>query len=153
EGTRAKRFKSNLYLRFIDGIRTPMVKALKNTRFSAPVPIRTLAHMASEVVSLGNIAGEGWFLTAEILELMHGGVHNVVCVQPFACLPNHVTGKGVMKELKRLNPAANVVAVDYDPGASEVNQLNRIKLMLATAFAHMHAQGGDNKEGTHEHKH
>ena len=89
--------------------------------------------MAKEVVSLGNQTGEGWFLTGEMLELIHSGVYNIVCTQPFACLPNHVVGKGVIKELRYQYPLANIVAVDYDPGASEVNQLNRIKLMLATA--------------------
>jgi predicted nucleotide-binding protein (sugar kinase/HSP70/actin superfamily) len=96
-----------------------------------------MAKEASKIVSLGNLSGEGWFLTAEMLELMHSGVNNIVCVQPFACLPNHVTGKGVMKELKRQNPLSNIVAVDYDPGASEVNQLNRIKLMMSAAFKNL----------------
>ena len=68
-----------------------------------------------------------------MLELLHSGVENIVCTQPFGCLPNHIVGKGVIKELRRTNPGANIIAVDYDPGASEVNQLNRIKLMLATA--------------------
>ncbi|MBQ9633192.1 MAG: 2-hydroxyglutaryl-CoA dehydratase, partial [Lachnospiraceae bacterium] len=77
--------------------------------------------------------GEGWFLTGEMLELIHDGAENIVCIQPFGCLPNHVVGKGVIKELRRRNPNANIVAIDYDPGASEVNQLNRIKLMLSTA--------------------
>ena len=82
---------------------------------------------------MGNQTGEGWFLTGEMLELIHSGVPNIVCTQPFGCLPNHIVGKGVIKELRREHPDANIVAVDYDPGASEVNQLNRIKLMLATA--------------------
>ena len=90
--------------------------------------------MAKEIVSLGNQTGEGWFLTAEMLELMEAGTPNIVCTQPFACLPNHIVGKGVIKELRRRHPKANIVAIDYDPGASEVNQLNRIKLMLSTAF-------------------
>lgn len=89
--------------------------------------------MASEIVSLGNQTGEGWFLTGEMLELIENGARNIVCTQPFACLPNHVVGKGVIKELRRLHPESNIVAIDYDPGASEVNQLNRIKLMLSTA--------------------
>ena len=89
--------------------------------------------MASEIVSIGNQTGEGWFLTGEMLELIHGGAANIVCTQPFACLPNHVVGKGVIKELRRRYPTSNVVAIDFDPGASEVNQLNRIKLMLSTA--------------------
>ena len=87
--------------------------------------------MAKEIVSLGNQTGEGWFLTGEMLELIHSGAPNIVCTQPFACLPNH--GKGVIKELRRRHPESNIVAIDYDPGASEVNQLNRIKLMLSTA--------------------
>ena len=81
--------------------------------------------------------GEGWFLTAEMIELIHGGAANIVCMQPFACLPNHITGKGMIKELKRRFPASNIVTVDYDPGASEVNKLNRIKLMLSTAFKNL----------------
>ena len=89
--------------------------------------------MASNIVSLGNQTGEGWFLTGEMLELIHSGAPNIVCTQPFACLPNHVVGKGVIKELRRRYPESNIVAIDFDPGASEVNQLNRIKLMLSTA--------------------
>ena len=89
--------------------------------------------MAKQFVSLGNQTGEGWFLTGEMLELIHNGVENIVCAQPFGCLPNHIVGKGVIKELRRSYPQSNIIAVDYDPGASEVNQLNRIKLMLATA--------------------
>ena len=82
---------------------------------------------------MGNQTGEGWFLTGEMIELIHSGVDNIVCTQPFACLPNHVVGKGVIKELRAKFPDSNIVAIDYDPGASEVNQLNRIKLMLSTA--------------------
>ena len=102
-------------------------------RFTPPGKIQDLALYAQDYVSLGNMTGEGWFLTGEMLELIHSGVSNIVCAQPFGCLPNHVVGKGVIKELRRTNPQANIIAVDYDPGASEVNQLNRIKLMLATA--------------------
>ena len=90
--------------------------------------------MASEIVSIGNQTGEGWFLTGEMLELIHSGAGNIVCTQPFACLPNHVVGKGVIKELRRRHPETKIVAINFDPGASEVNQLNRIKLMLSTAF-------------------
>ena len=93
--------------------------------------------MAHDFVSLGYQTGEGWFLTGEMLELIHSDVKNIVCTQPFGCLPNHIVGKGVIKELRRRHPGANIIAVDYDPGASEVNQLNRIKLMLATAQKNM----------------
>ena len=89
--------------------------------------------MAKDYVSLGNQSGEGWFLTGEMLELIENDVPNIVCVQPFGCLPNHVVGKGVIKNMRSSHPDANIVAIDYDPGASDVNQLNRIKLMLATA--------------------
>jgi predicted CoA-substrate-specific enzyme activase len=106
-------------------------------RFYVPETIEKIAEGASSVVSLGHQTGEGWFLTGEMVELINNGVRNIICMQPFACLPNHVTGKGMMKELKRVYPGTNIVAIDYDPGASEVNQLNRIKLMISTAFENM----------------
>ena len=119
---------------FMEHIRKPANKALaKSSRFRPTTPISELAKMASEFVSNGNQSGEGWFLTAEMLELLKTGAPNIVCVQPFGCLPNHVIGKGVIKSLRAANKDANIVAVDYDPGASEVNQLNRIKLMLSVA--------------------
>ena len=97
------------------------------------MPIGQVADLARPFLSIGNQYGEGWFLTGEMAELIGSGCPNIVCIQPFACLPNHVVGKGVIKRLKETYPQANIVAVDYDPGASEVNQLNRIKLMLTTA--------------------
>lgn len=124
----------NLGIKALEWFRRPAADALKaSKRFDAPSKIEELASMAKEIVSLGNQTGEGWFLTGEMLELIHSGAPNIVCTQPFACLPNHVVGKGVIKELRRRYPLANIVAIDYDPGASEVNQLNRIKLMLSTA--------------------
>ena len=124
----------NLGIRALEWFRAPATKAFESSRhFAPPTPIEKLAEMASGIVSLGNQTGEGWFLTGEMLELIHSGTENIVCTQPFACLPNHVVGKGVIKELRRLYPQSNVVAIDFDPGASEVNQLNRIKLMLSTA--------------------
>lgn len=103
-------------------------------KFNSPKSIDEVAEGASKIVSLGNETGEGWLLTGEIVELIESGVDNIVCMQPFACLPNHVIGKGVMKEIKRVYKGTNIVAIDYDPGASEVNQLNRLKLMIAIAF-------------------
>ena len=124
----------------MEWLRNPAVKALKKSvHFNPPGNIDEMAEMASDIVSVGNQTGEGWFLTAEMLELIHTGVPNIVCTQPFGCLPNHVVGKGVIKELRRRYPASNVVAIDYDPGASEVNQLNRLKLMLSTANKHLNA--------------
>ena len=117
--------------------KTARIELEKSRHFTPPSRIRDLASMASNFVSLGNQTGEGWFLTGEMLELIHSGVGNIVCVQPFGCLPNDIVGKGVIKELRHQYPHANIIAVDYDPGASEVNQLNRIKLMLATAFKNL----------------
>ena len=108
--------------------------AKTNGKFMLPNSIYDMAKSAQNVVSLGNAMGEGWFLTAEMIELIEAGAPNIICVQPFACLPNHVTGKGMIKEIRHQYPESNIVAIDYDPGASEVNQLNRIKLMISTAI-------------------
>ncbi|HIU88339.1 MAG TPA: 2-hydroxyacyl-CoA dehydratase [Candidatus Avilachnospira avistercoris] len=125
---------ANIGISLLELLRSTAKKELEKSRhFDPPSDIRELAQMAKEFVSIGNQTGEGWFLTGEMLELIHEGVNNIVCTQPFGCLPNHIVGKGVIKELRRHYPEANIIAVDYDPGASEVNQLNRIKLMLATA--------------------
>lgn len=105
----------------------------KSRRFEAPSVIYKLMKGVDDIVQLGNITGEGWFLTAEMVELINEGVPSIACVQPFACLPNHVTGKGMIKELRRRYPEANISAIDYDPGSSEVNQLNRLKLLLSNA--------------------
>jgi predicted nucleotide-binding protein (sugar kinase/HSP70/actin superfamily) len=130
-------FFSNIAIHIIEKYRRCMKESLKKRpQFApyAPSHISELADSAKKIIQLGNTTGEGWFLTAEMLELLHANVPNIVCVQPFACLPNHVTGKGMIKELRRLYPQANIVPVDYDPGASEVNQINRIKLMISVAF-------------------
>ncbi|MNI56328.1 hypothetical protein D3C73_1113230 [compost metagenome] len=92
-----------------------------------------LAEKASRLVSVGNQMGEGWFLTAEMMDLLDNDVNNIVCIQPFACLPNHITGRGMIKGLKELYPGANIAAIDYDAGVSVVNQANRIKLMMSIA--------------------
>ena len=113
---------------------------MRKNGFYAPGSFRELMEKPKGIISLGAKMGEGWLLTAEILELIESGCPNVVCAQPFACLPNHVVGKGVIKALRAAYPGANIVAVDYDPGASEVNQLNRIKLMLTAAQRALHAQ-------------
>ncbi len=115
-------------------LRGTAVKEFKKSKhFTPPTPIREIASYAKPIVSIGNQTGEGWFLTGEMVELIHDDVPNIVCTQPFGCLPNHVVGKGVIKALRKAYPNSNIVAIDYDPGASEVNQLNRIKLMLSTA--------------------
>ena len=132
-------FISKAIIRLLEMYRSRMTKALKatNGKFTPPEPIQSLGEKAQPILSLGNNSGEGWFLTAEMIELIESGVPNIICAQPFACLPNHVTGKGMIKELRRQYPQSNIVPIDYDPGASEVNQLNRIKLMLSTAI-HYH---------------
>ena len=126
---------ANWGIKGIEWLRKTANEALAQSRhFTPSANIADLAKMATPIVSPGNQTGEGWFLTGEMMELIHGGVPNIVCIQPFACLPNHIVGKGVIKEIRRQHPEANIVAIDYDPGASEVNQLNRIKLMLSTAY-------------------
>ena len=125
-------------LNLIAKLRKPANDALAaSNRFEAPTDIFELASYAEEILSLCNSMGEGWLLTAEMCELIRTGAPNIVCAQPFACLPNHVVGKAVIKELRRRYDKTNIVAVDYDPGASEVNQLNRIKLMISVAKANM----------------
>ena len=144
-GSKLSQVLGNAAIRIIEFYRRIYIEALdKSYRFYTPKTIEEIAKGASSVVALGHQTGEGWFLTGEMVELIQSGIKNIICMQPFACLPNHVTGKGMMKELKRVYPGTNIVAIDYDPGASEVNQLNRIKLMISTAF--------DNIEGFREHK-
>ena len=117
----------------IESFQDDMRKALENSRFNPPKTIHEMAESVKPLLSLCNQSGEGWLLTAEMLELIEEGANNIICMQPFACLPNHITGKGMLKKLKELHPSANIVAVDYDPGASYVNQINRIRLMLERA--------------------
>lgn len=122
----------------VEQFRRPLRKALRQSRrFEEPSYIQKTAEEASEIASIGNQCGEGWLLTGEMIELIKDGASNIACLQPFACLPNHVTGKGMMKAIRERYPKANIVAIDYDPGASNVNQLNRIKLMMATAHKNL----------------
>lgn len=140
---------AKLSLKAIAYLRRHAVQALKRSiRFEPPIDIEDIAKLAKPIISIGNQYGEGWLLTGEMAELVRSGAPNIVCIQPFACLPNHVVGKGAIKALKKLYPEANIVAVDYDPGASEVNQFNRIKLMLSTAVKNLDADG--EKEPEHK---
>lgn len=133
-GTKKSMRINQLAIKTIEWLRKPMRAALRESKhFDEPYYIENTANAASKILSIGNQCGEGWLLTGEMIELMDHGVENIVCMQPFACLPNHVTGKGMMKAIRKMNPKANITAIDYDPGASDVNQLNRIKLMMATA--------------------
>lgn len=133
EGSWYQSFKGGMLKRVIARYRSPIKKILSGSKFGNITDIDHLREATSRIVSPANSCGEGWLLTGEMIELIENGVSNIVCAQPFACLPNHITGKGVIKELKRLYPESNIVPIDYDPGASEVNQINRIKLMLAAA--------------------
>ncbi|MEG6568633.1 acyl-CoA dehydratase activase-related protein [Thermoanaerobacterium thermosaccharolyticum] len=134
-GSKIRQVLQNIGIAGLEFYRKEMRKALeKSKRFISPKTLNELKELASPIVSLGNITGEGWYLTAEMVELLKEGISNIVCIQPFACLPNHITGKGVIKAIREMYKDANIVSVDYDPGASEVNQLNRIKLMLSVAF-------------------
>lgn len=129
---------SKATISFIESYRKYMRKSLyASKKFMPPAKFYDLTEYAQSILSLGNSFGEGWFLTAEMVELIKHGVPNIICMQPFACLPNHVTGKGMIKELRRQYPQSNIVPIDYDPGASEVNQLNRIKLMISAAFKNL----------------
>ena len=138
---------SSTLIKILETFRKAGTKALaESKRFDAPSKISETANCAKDFVSLGNQTGEGWLLTGEMIELIHHGVGNIVCCQPFACLPNHIVGKGVIKELRAAYPEANIIAVDYDPGASEVNQLNRIKLMLSTANKNLAKEEKESKK-------
>ena len=119
-----------------------MLKAISNAGFYAPGPFKELIEKPKGVISLGAKMGEGWLLTAEMIELVQGGYPNIVCAQPFGCLPNHIVGKGMVNKIRALYPAANITPIDYDPSATKVNQENRIKLMLAVAKERL-----DNKAG------
>ncbi|HZK43739.1 MAG TPA: acyl-CoA dehydratase activase-related protein [Syntrophomonadaceae bacterium] len=139
-GKISQKMIGKLIIGYLEKGRKVMNKYLdESNRFTSPTTIFHKADLARPIMSLGHHCGEGWFLTAEMIDLINNGAPNIVCVQPFGCLPNHVTGKGMIKELKRNYPLANITAIDYDPGASEVNQLNRIKLMLSVAFKNIEA--------------
>ena len=128
---------------FLEQMQAPARAALASCggTFDVESSVAVMAQKASKILSLGNQAGEGWLLAAEMVELIEHGAPNIVCCQPFGCLPNHVVGKGMFREIRRLYPQANIVGIDYDPGASEVNQLNRLKLMISTAFMTQRADG------------
>ena len=124
-----------LFKGYIEACQRDMIKALQKTRFRAPGSFEDMHKLVRGYLGDGNKMGEGWLLTGEMLELIHQGVPNIVCTQPFGCLPNHIVGKGMIRKLKDDYPCSNIVAIDYDPGATKINQENRIKLMLANAKA------------------
>lgn len=132
--SRISAFFAEMGVKYIERIRKPVRDALRESvHFHEPLYIEQVEEYAKEIVSLGHQYGEGWLLAGEMIELIHSGAPNIVCIQPFGCLPNHITGKGVMKVIREKYEESNIIAIDYDPGASEVNQVNRIKLMMTTA--------------------
>ncbi len=133
-GTKRDWINAKIFIDICGIYRKPAKRAFEASgHFSPPTSIEEKAKHAAELISLGNQTGEGWLLTGEMIEMVEHGYENVVCVQPFGCLPNHVVGKSMIKPIREKHPNANIVAIDYDPGASEVNQLNRLKLMLSVA--------------------
>lgn len=147
-GSRKSKAVNSIAVKAIDIYKKPSVDAFRNSdRFTSPANIREIAHKAKEFLSLANQSGEGWFLTGEMVELLDSGVDNILCLQPFACLPNHITGKGMIKKLKDAYPMSNIVPIDFDAGISEVNQINRIKLMLTNAFRNMKMTGSKKMTG------
>ena len=136
-----KKAACRAFMSYIEGCQKDMIAALKKSgRFRAPGTFQELHSLVHGYLGDGNKMGEGWLLTAEMLELIHSGTNNIVCTQPFGCLPNHIVGKGMIRKLKDEYPYSNVVAIDYDPGATKINQENRIKLMLANAKGLTHQE-------------
>ena len=118
----------------IEKVQNDIIAAIKEeSKFDPPTEFKKTVELAREYIHLGVKMGEGWLLVAEMVEHIHRGTKSIVCTQPFGCLPNHIVGKGVMKVIKEKNPDVNIVAIDYDASASEINQQNRIKLLLANA--------------------
>ena len=133
-GSRIKRLVCNIFKKYLENIQNIFIEAIKNSdRFSPPSPFEKIKADVAPYVGYGAKMGEGWLLTAEMIELINSKTENIVCAQPFGCLPNHIVGKGMVRAITKANPTANIVCVDYDPGATQVNQENRLKLMLSTA--------------------
>ena len=145
DAIKAKLFKTAIKL--IDLLEKPVISALNNSKkgYLLPCNIWDLEEKVNDILSIGNQTGEGWFLTAEMIEYIEHDIPNIVCVQPFACLPNHVVGKGVIKTIRSKFPEANIAPIDYDPGASEANQTNRIKLMMTVAKDNLKNKNNINK--------
>jgi predicted nucleotide-binding protein (sugar kinase/HSP70/actin superfamily) len=132
-GSKAQAFVFRILNRVIEHRRNKVRTLLKKTRFRVPKTFKEVKALAKGFIDYGTHVGEGWLLTAEMIELIQVGAPNIVCTQPFGCLPNHIAGKGMIKKLKQSYPSANIVTIDYDTSATEINQLNRIKLMISNA--------------------
>ena len=138
-GKLAMKMGTDQLLNWLDSVERSMLKAEADAGFYAPGPFKELVEKPEGIISLGAKMGEGWLLTAEMIELVQGGYGNIVCAQPFGCLPNHIVGKGMVNKIRAMYPSANITPIDYDPSATRVNQENRIKLMLAVAKERLNA--------------
>ena len=132
-GSLVEKHVSDWILAYIANMEKVIIAALKDNGYHAPLPFAELCKLPDGIIGMGDKMGEGWLLTAEMLELVHSGYTNIICAQPFGCLPNHIAGRGMINKIKEIAEEANILAIDYDASASKVNQENRIKLMLATA--------------------
>ena len=141
-GSFVERHVSGWVLAYIARMERVILRVLRDNGYHAPLPFRELTKLIDGLIGMGDIMGEGWLLTAEMAELIRAGYENIICAQPFGCLPNHICGKGMINKLRELYPQANIACIDYDPGATRVNQENRIKLMLAVARERLAEQGG-----------
>ena len=141
-GTFIEKNISDVILSVIERVETVMIRTMKEFGFHAPLPFKELSRLAEGIIGNGCKMGEGWLLTAEMIELVRAGYENIVCAQPFGCLPNHICGKGMINKIRELYPQANITPIDYDPGATRVNQENRIKLMLAVGRERLQEKHG-----------
>ena len=139
-GSQVEKIASDAVLLYIETVEKTMIRAMKDHGFHAPLPFRELLKLPQGIIDTGCKMGEGWLLTAEMIELVRSGYENIVCAQPFGCLPNHICGKGMINQIRELYPTANITPIDYDPSATQVNQENRIKLMLAVAWERLTVQ-------------
>lgn len=142
-GSWTERVMPEMSLAYLAGIEKQVIHALESGGFHAPLPFRDLIHLADGLISTGDKMGEGWLLTAEMVELIRSGYENIICAQPFGCLPNHICGKGMINKIREQYPEANITPIDYDPSATRVNQENRIKLMLAVGRERLAGQAAE----------
>ena len=142
-GDTVVRYAADAVLKYIEGIEAVMIRSMEHHGYHAPLPFRELTKLSEGIIGMGNKMGEGWLLTCEMIELVRAGYENIVCAQPFGCLPNHICGKGMINKIRELYPRANITPIDYDPSATRVNQENRIKLMLAVARERLVETGGN----------
>ena len=149
-GSFLERHVSDVILKFIESMEKVVIRVLKDNGYHAPLPFSELVKLADGIISTGDKMGEGWLLTAEMVELIRSGYENIICAQPFGCLPNHICGKGMINKLRELYPQANITPIDYDPSATRVNQENRIKLMLAVARERLPAKEAESQSDEKE---